>query len=320
VLALAGPLVAAAAPAQAAPKTQATSGEIHLATVTSSTALAHTIRHADGTWDHFGTLQTANVDPTRLTSALLNGEEHLLYQTTHQIPAFPVLNHRVRHADGSWEWVTPGFAGPTAGVAAAAVAGELHVVRRSESRGPVEHRTRRADGTWTAVSTVPIDAEWTGGHVVAGSGGDLHVMFVHSPNIEFSHLIRYADGTWSPTTNVFFTPATGRISAYGLKIAQVGAELHAVSVGSNSKVYHAVRRADGSWQDFRDIGPVAGTPGTPADIAVAAAGSALQLVLSTTEGGLYHSIRFADGSWQRFGDVKGEAGSVPSGELTLAGG
>jgi hypothetical protein len=130
---------------------------------------------------------------------------------------------------------------------------------------------------------------------------------------------RHPDGTWTPAERVGFLPLP-RIVANQVDIAQVGADLHAVVRATNRQLYHAIRRANGSWTAFGNATNEAGAlSGDLMDISVTAAGGQLQVAVCTTDSGLFHTIRFLDGNWQRFGDVKQVAGSDVGYEVTIAG-
>lgn len=318
VLALvATPLVVATA-SQAQPTTPHVSGEVHLATVANDLDLAHTIRHTNRYWDRFGLLRAGYAYPRKLASAIVDGEEHLLYDTEHGTPSSSVTHHRIRHADGTWSDGSTPFSGLTGPIAVAAVAGELHVVKRQEGTGGrLYHSKRHADGTWSELSEVPVEDTWDVS--AANVGGKLQLVTTHPWSTTLTTVARHADGTWTPAADVTFPPRP-RVVAATVDIAQVGAELHVVVLTTSGGLFHTIRRPNGGWTVFGNVDTEAGgTPGTISHVAVTAARDTLHVAVATSEGGVFHTIRFTNRQWSRIADVKGEAGTVTSREVTIAG-
>jgi len=316
VLLGAAPLVAPS-PMRAEPGLQQhTTGEVRLAAGTDGN-LTHTVRHADRHWDRFTTLRTVNA-PSHLVSTTVDGEEHLLHDDWSGRLSAPFVRHRIHRADGTWDSSNPGFGGSTADLAVAAVAGELHVVRRSTAKdATVEHRVRHADGTWSILPAAPVSPGPDGSVAVAGLGRELHLLITNQVGNSLLSFVRYPDGVWSPATTVPFTVRT--IQASTVDIAVVRGELHAVVLGSDGNLYHSIRHRDGAWDRFDDVAPETGDPGTPDHVSVTASRGALHLAISTREGGLFHTIRHPDRTWQPFGDVRGETGQVSTTEVAISG-
>jgi hypothetical protein len=307
--------------AQAEPEVLHVPGEVHLATSVDGYPypIAHTIRHANGWWDGFGTLDSG--EHSALTSVIVNGEEHLLYGAANHHPPLQtwIVDH-IRHADGTWTRTSSpslGIDRVTLDLAAAAVSGEVHVVRRSLD--PVaRHHVRHADGTWSERPELPAAAR-TGSVALAGFGDELRLLLADPAKATLGYHVARADGTWSPGVDVPFNPPAQGVMPRGVEAAQVGADLHAVVQGTDGLLYHAKRDPNGNWARFHGIGSQVPVPPEVSSVSITAAGAALHVAINAG-GRLFHSIRFADGTWQPFGDVLLGAGRItPSGQVTIAG-
>src|SRR5688500_267934 len=98
--------------------------------------LAHAIRHEDGGWDRFNRLYTSGVTSS-LSSAVVDGEEHLVYQVqegTRPSYVYPTYL-RTRHLDGTWSQEKIDFDNRWGMTGIVAVNGELHIVRREGLEG-----------------------------------------------------------------------------------------------------------------------------------------------------------------------------------------
>jgi len=310
---VAGPLVATT-PVQAAPSVQHATGAVHLATMSQGYQVDHTIRHADGAWQDVRKLTTAGPYKRgrNLVSAIVNGEEHLLFDDPRSMGM--TIYRMIRHADGTWESTSEGRVQLSSRVAVAAVSGELNEAR-TDSNGNLVLRARHSDGTWTAGTAVPVTLTATSSFSLAGNGGELRFVITNPTGL--SYLVRDAAGTWSPATDVPFT--VPGVTASTVDIAQVGTELQVVVLGSDGALYHSIRHQNGAWDAFGNIGPEAGDPGTPVSVSVTASTGTFHLAIGTSEGGVHHTIRFPDGSWQPFGDVEGATGGSLGSEVTIAG-
>lgn len=206
--------------------------------------------------------------------------------------------------------------------ALAHVPGEVQLM--TPGPGPAaEHTIRHAAGNWdrfnqlgTGGWEVPLDMATA---IVNGELNLVHASrYPVRPFAHYTYLrIRHADGTWSPATPTTFLST--QFTASTVDVARVGADLHAVINATDGGLYHAIRRSNGSWTGWGNVGGETGVPGVIDSAAVTASRNTLHLAVATAAGGLFHAIRFADGTWQRFGDVKGAAGDVYAYEVTIAG-
>jgi hypothetical protein len=94
--------------------------------------------------------------------------------------------------------------------------------------------------------------------------------------------------------------------------AETDGRLH-ICTAASGRLFHTIRRADGTWSAFGDV--VAEItrehPGAPAPAAIGSVGCAvvggeLHLTAIDAAGVLWHTIRHGDGSWSEFGDVLAE--------------
>lgn len=316
-LPLALTLVAAVAgPAPAAAAVSYTPGDVHLVTATGDAYVAHTIRHADGSWDRFNPLYVPRSWAANLSSTVAGGEEHLVYQ----VPALPKpvvwdTYLRTRRLDGSWTEERLGFNSFFGSTAVAVVNGELHVVKRTDRTGAIEHRVRHVDGSWTAGPGIPAVGA---GASLANVNGVLHLAVSDGDSNTVVRTMTWQGGTWSaPVDSGVLPQQDGRLA--DATIAKVGTEVHAVVRTADKGLWHAIRQPDGSFTGWGDIGGEAGVPGAAERLAVTPSRNTLHVAITTADGGLFHTIRFENGAWQRFGNVKGAAGDVPSREVTIAG-
>jgi hypothetical protein len=305
---------AAAGPARGAGV--ASLGDVHLVTATPEPWVAHAIRHDDGSWDRFNPLAADGAPVQNLSSTVVNGEEHLVYQVRILLkPSLWETYLRTRHLDGTWSRERIDFfhSGWDA-TAVAVVNRELHVLLRENGR--MAHRVRRTDGSWSPQALVDVAGS---GASLANVNGVLHLMVSDGvPDTVLRLLTWQADRTWSKPVDTAVLPQPDGRSARAA-IAQVGADLHAVVRTADGGLWHAIRRPGGSWTGWGDIGREAGVPGAAEAVAVTASRNTLHVAITTTGGGLFHTIRFADGTWQRFGNVQEVAGQVTSREVTIAG-
>jgi hypothetical protein len=111
-------------------------------------------------------------------------------------------------------------------------------------------------------------------------GSQLHVIGLGNDQ-KLYHTIRNSDATWQD----FFGLVEGQVSGgpdafYAVGCAGVGDVLEVVGLGDDHQLYHTLRNADGSWQNFFGLveGQVSGGPAGFAFAQCGATGTDLQLV------------------------------------------
>jgi hypothetical protein len=207
--------------------------------------------------------------------------------------------------------------------ASASAAQELHVLAQtSPYRGELNvyglhHTIRLFGGSWTAFGDVQDAASSAGtpGTVTSVSAADsrreLHVLASARGSdgvTELFHSIRRSDGGWTPFGQV--AGQTGRLPSHVVDpgSAVIDGSLHVLAATTSGDLYHAIRRADGSWTHWGNVKLQTGDPGVVARVEAAASGADLHVAVTTAAGGVYHTIRYADGSWTSFGDIEGQSG------------
>jgi hypothetical protein len=312
----AGGLLAAglAAPADAA--TQAT-GDVQVITPNDINRLHHTIRHANGTWQAWGTTDPVAADePQQLASVLINGVDHIVYYATqtHRPPSFQPYQ-AIRDAAGNWsDGTVPSGMGYQAKVAN--LNGHLAVVTNTNGN-EIKLSTQQGDGSWSAWETVPTGGDTLADYAVTANGGVLRVVVSNQAGTQIGDIDRAADGTWSRPT---WTPFTGSPQT-AVYAAQVGGDLQVIAVdysGEQNKVWHTIRHANGSWDRFGDVEGAAGDLPATGVVSITNSRGELQLAFAAGDQ-LLHTIRHANGTWQRLGDVNTAAGKAYALEVTIAG-
>ncbi|MEV6610561.1 hypothetical protein [Kutzneria sp. NPDC051319] len=315
----AGGLLAAglAAPAEAAP---AATGDVQVVTPADINRLHHTIRHADGTWQAWGTTDPLGADePEQLASVMINGVDHIVYYATtvHMPPSFHPYQ-ALRDSTGNWGNDTL----PTGDFFEAAVAnldGHLALVAKSS---PTELRlsVQQGDGSWSAWETVPTGGYELGAIAVTANGGVLRVLVSGLNDTRVADYDRAPNGAWSQPNTV---TVNGPGAVIQLQATQVGGDLQVTAVGQGGpgqlRVVHGIRRADGTWTTFGDVLNAAGAIANVREISATNSRGELQLAVTTSDGKLWHTIRHANGTWQHFGDVMAAAGPGYALDVAIAG-
>lgn len=243
-------------------------GEQHALVAGTDGELWHAIRRVDGTWTPFGNVEDFAGEIgtiTRVAATDVGGSLHVVViSDTHSI------HHTVRSPNGSW---TPllsveDFAGQLSDLqdvaAAGFVNGELQVTV-STATGRLFHSLRQRNGAWTRWGDVEAVAgdPGTPNEVSASEvNGVFHLVANYGP-AGVRHAVRNTDGSWTRLLNI--NDFNGGNPGHVLDVAAVGftnGELQVVALSAGGPIWHAVRRADGSWTPWGDVKAFAGNPGS----------------------------------------------------------
>ncbi len=118
------------------------------------------------------------------------------------------------------------------------------------------------------------------------------------------------NGTWRNYENLHTTTQAGPLGAPVEHVAAVWADntLQILAV-AGGRVWHTLRKPNGSWQPWGDVTGVVGSISNPNQLSLSATASGLE-VLTFSDGLLKHTLRRPDGSWSAWGNVYGETGSL----------
>ncbi len=291
-----------------------------LAGVPSSPGLKHQTRAGDGTWKpSWEEASTPGAALYSLSCAGISKDLHVVAS----VDGNTVSHCARRGSDGSWTAFRPIplQSGPTGapGVAVASLGKALHVFGCSERGNTLYHTVRDTDGNWQP-SWVTLRTFGTLISQVATArvGTTIDTAVVTDGNL--FHAIRASDGTWSNWGNI--ESAAGQIENGVLEVALagIGSQLHVVALSSSMDAYHAIRRADGSWQRFRKVTAFANY--SPYSVSAANVGGELQVAIidwADSKQILRHNIRRTDGSWTPVRSIPGTGLTGRTGNLALAG-
>ena len=189
--------LAVAGAAQAGPlkPNAADQGDVQLLTTDGNSSLVHTIRHSDGTWQHFGRIDGYN-GVGALTSTLLSGEENVFFQ--YSGANGPQLAHFIRHADGTWNWNagTPALAVGTGVEDLSATTVGDKIVLLQQKDGVVRESVQAADGSWSAWAAVPASGKVRSA-AAAGYNGTLRLVELAEEGQSVTEYDQYSSGSWS---------------------------------------------------------------------------------------------------------------------------
>ena len=213
--------------------------------------------------------------------------------------------HALRTSNGDWHGFNDGSgilnADGNGRIAAAIVAGELHVCLLKKMHPPFFHAIRQSDGSWEGFNDCSRLPSGDGGSFMscARVGAELHVCWV-SGNSVF-RAVRKADGNWNGFYDCSWLPNVD-YPIDGLSCAGVGNELHVCMI-KGRQLFHGVRKPDGSWEGFNDCSWLPNSDKILfSGLGCAGIGNELHVCLCSIEGRFFHGIRKSDGSWEGFHD------------------
>ncbi len=267
--------------------------ELHLVGVTKATGapggLLYLTRSANGTWQRFwDLLSTSNipfqaVSLAQVYSTVLLLKVPAINKTGQPVAAKPIFDdpvlhvcgvttdgglwHTIRSADGKWQnWGNVKLAagagvdpGKFTNVGCAGINGDLHIAAVT-IEGGLWHTIRFADGTWQKFGDVRGATGSTASFQAVSVAGlelnkSLHVCGVTTDG-GLWHTIRSADGKWQNWGNVKLAAGDrGKFTDVGCAGTAFSA-LHLVAVttkGGEGGLWHTIRFANGTWQQFGDV-------------------------------------------------------------------
>ena len=225
----------------------------------------------------------------------------------------------------------PGIGRTPLASCAAAPNGDLHVCAIDLQHG-LWHTLRRSDGSWPfAFGDVQAQTRLVGPNPGIGPtpfatcavapSGDLHICALDRQS-RLWHTLRRSDGSWpfafgevqaqtrlvGPNSGVGPTPFVACAAA-------PSGDLHICALDKQNRLWHTLRRADGSWPfafadvqaQVRLVGPNQGIGATPFVACAAAPNGDLHVCVLDEDGKLWHTLRRSDGTWPlAFGDVQAQ--------------
>lgn len=309
---------------------------LHVVCIDNAQNLWHTIRRNDGTWFPFGDVRgvVLGSNPGSLNpgpfddlacAGVVNDLHVCLLTTTNQVI------HTIRLINGSWSPFGDASSAAQApngnvfSVAAAQVNGQLQMGAAIQTRNPplvsidksLFHTIRNATGAWRPFQNFGGSFDDI---AFAEAGGQLHFCGITfdrqgiRQNV-LEHALRPSGGTFTPFGDVrgavlaqnpgSFDPGLFHL----VSCAGLAGELHVCAI-SSGRLFHTIRRVNGTWFPFGDVVGVvvAQNPGSPRpmnlrSISCAMVNGELHVICVDGAGGLWHSIRLANGTFFPFGDV-----------------
>ncbi|MFE4513475.1 polymorphic toxin-type HINT domain-containing protein [Kitasatospora sp. NPDC056783] len=119
-----------------------------------------------------------------------------------------------------------------------------------------------------------------------------------------------ANGTWRNYENLHTTTQAGALPAAVEHVAAVWSDntLQIMAI-AGGRIWHTLRKADGSWQPWGDVTGVVGPIASPNQLSLSATASGLE-VLTFSDGVLKHTLRKPTGQWGVWGNVYSMAGNL----------
>ncbi|MFE4970547.1 RHS repeat domain-containing protein [Kitasatospora sp. NPDC056651] len=119
-----------------------------------------------------------------------------------------------------------------------------------------------------------------------------------------------ANGTWRNYENLHTTTGAGALPAAVEHVAAVWSDntLQIMAI-AGGRVWHTLRKADGSWQPWGDVTGAVGPIANPNQLSLSATASGLE-VLTFSDGVLKHTLRKPTGEWGVWGNVYSMAGNL----------
>ncbi|MFF7366059.1 trypsin-like serine protease [Streptomyces sp. NPDC008125] len=284
-----------------------------------STGLYHSMRDSNGDWTGFGNVQNAAgtiQDIAYAADAAIKGKNYVF-----AVGGNGHLYEANRRATGGWDAFRdlttelgdkPGLTR----VAVTSTGTGLALIGLADGR--VYHATQDANEVWSKWGDVSAKLGFLGNAtqvtVAQTSGGETQVGV--AADGKAYHGIRKSDGTWSTdwgSVSGLSTGLTAKVN--GMSFASVAGDLQVVITSVTGEKKHAIRKADGTWSKFGDLGDELGRDITTGIDATAVNGE-LQTAVVTTDGKIKHTVRHADGSWDATEQVSGFSGTLQSIALT----
>ncbi|WP_203186214.1 trypsin-like serine protease [Streptomyces pratensis] len=277
-----------------------------------SSGLYHAMRNSNGDWTSFANVETVAgpVDDIQFAAdAAIKGKNYVfavggnghLYQA----------NRRVTGGWAAFRDLTAEL-GDKPGLTRIAVTSTgTGLALVGLANGRVYHATQDASEVWSKWGDVTAKLGVLGNATqvtVAHTSGGQSQVGVAADGKAYQG-IRASDGTWSSGWTRVHDLGTGLTSAVnGMSFASVAGDLQVVITSVTGEKKHAIRKADGTWSKFGDLGDELGRDVTVGVDATAVNGE-LQAAVVTTDGKIKHTVRHADGKWDATEQVVGYPGT-----------
>ncbi|MGW6742459.1 trypsin-like serine protease [Streptomyces sp. NPDC055025] len=284
-----------------------------------TTGLYHAMRNSNGDWTGFGNVQNVAgtiEDIEFAADAAIKGKNYVF-----AVGGNGHLYQANRRATGGWEAFRDLTAelGDKPGLTRVAVTSTgtgLALIGLADGR--VYHATQDAGEVWSKWGDVTAK--------IGSLGNATQVTVAHTSSGQTQvgvaadgkayHGIRNSDGTWSDhwgSVSGLETGLTAKVN--GMSFAGVAGDLQIVLTAVDGNKKHAIRKADGTWSNFGDLGDELGRDTTVGVDATAVNGE-FQAAVVTADGKIKHTLRHADGKWDATEQVVGYPGTPETVALT----